>query len=50
MGCFNEDKLIRYLSDGDSFGEQALYKDGRRSLTVKALEPTNCLAISRKTM
>ena len=34
VGCYDGDKLIRYLGEGDSFGEQALYKDGKRSLTV----------------
>ena len=28
VGCYNGDQFIRYLEKGDSFGEQALYKDG----------------------
>jgi cGMP-dependent protein kinase len=35
---------------GDSFGEQALYYKTTRGATVKALEPTICLALGRDTL
>ena len=50
VGCFDEDKFIRNLQTGDSFGEQALYQNGHRTLTVKALEEVHCLAISRENL
>jgi cGMP-dependent protein kinase len=50
VGCYNGDQFIRYLEKGDSFGEQALYKDGVRSLSVIAEEETQCLAISRESL
>ena len=46
--CYDADKLVRELQEGDSFGEQALYEDGIRSLTVKAKTEVRCLAISRE--
>lgn len=48
--CFDDDKLIRELQQSDSFGEQALYEDGRRTLTVKAKVETRCMALSRETL
>lgn len=48
--CYNDDKLIRELQQGDSFGEQALYEDGHRTLSVKAKLETRCIAISRETL
>lgn len=50
VGCYNGDQFIWYLEKGDSFGEQALYKDGVRSLSVIAEEETQCLAISRENL
>lgn len=50
VGCYDGDKFIRPLVEGESFGEQALYQNGVRSLTVKATKPTQCLAISRETL
>ena len=47
ISCYDEDKFIRDLNKGDSFGEQALYKNGLRSLTCKAKEDTELLGISR---
>eukprot|EP00007_Cunea_sp_BSH-02190019_P001746 CAMPEP_0174233310 /NCGR_PEP_ID=MMETSP0417-20130205/3386_1 /TAXON_ID=242541 /ORGANISM="Mayorella sp, Strain BSH-02190019" /LENGTH=308 /DNA_ID=CAMNT_0015311497 /DNA_START=177 /DNA_END=1103 /DNA_ORIENTATION=- len=43
-----EGELCR-LSSGDYFGERALIKDEPRAATVKALETTHCLALSRET-
>jgi HD-GYP domain-containing protein (c-di-GMP phosphodiesterase class II) len=39
--------ILSVQSDGDFFGEMALLDEGRRSATVKALEPTTVLEISR---
>ncbi len=50
VGCYDGDKFVRELNEGDSFGEQALYKNGHRSLTVKAKDKVECLAISRETL
>ena len=36
VGCYDGNKFIRNLCGGESFGEQALYTNGVRSLTVKA--------------
>lgn len=46
--CFDGDKFIRELQQGDSFGEQALYEDGHRTLTVKSKGESRCMAISRE--
>lgn len=35
---------------GASFGERALLADDKRTATVKALSPVNCLALQRKTI
>lgn len=43
-------KEIRTMVKGDSFGEQALYYKTTRGATVKALEPTICLALGRDTL
>lgn len=47
VGCYDEKTLIRDLYEEQSFGEQALYKKGFRTLTVVAKTETKCLAISR---
>ncbi len=39
--------ILSVQSDGDFFGEMALLDEGRRSATVRALEPTTVLEISR---
>jgi HD-GYP domain-containing protein (c-di-GMP phosphodiesterase class II) len=39
--------VLSVQSDGDFFGEMALLDEGRRSATVRALEPTTVLEISR---
>jgi HD-GYP domain-containing protein (c-di-GMP phosphodiesterase class II) len=43
-----EEFVLSVQSDGDFFGEMALLDEGRRSATVRALEPTTVLEISRK--
>lgn len=40
-------QLLNTLRSGDFFGEMALLDHRRRSATVKALEPTNCLGMLR---
>ena len=42
-----EEFVLAVQSDGDFFGEMALLDEGRRSATVRALEPTTVLEISR---
>lgn len=48
--CYDGSKLVRELQEGDSFGEQALYEDGLRGLTVRSKTEVRCLAISRGTL
>lgn len=48
ISCFDENRFIRDLKEGDSFGEQALYKNGVRELSVEAREDTELLGISRE--
>jgi HD-GYP domain-containing protein (c-di-GMP phosphodiesterase class II) len=43
----DEEFVLAVQSDGDFFGEMALLDEGRRSATVRALEPTIVLEISR---
>jgi len=43
-----EEFVLSVQSDGDFFGEMALLDEGRRSATVRALDPTTVLEISRK--
>lgn len=45
--CIKDDKSVRMLHEGDSFGEQALYESGHRTLTVRAATECKCLALSR---
>jgi HD-GYP domain-containing protein (c-di-GMP phosphodiesterase class II) len=42
-----EEFVLSVQSDGSFFGEMALLDEGRRSATVRALEPTTVLEISR---
>jgi HD-GYP domain-containing protein (c-di-GMP phosphodiesterase class II) len=42
-----EEFVLSVQSDGDFFGEMALLDEGRRSATVRALDPTTVLEISR---
>ncbi len=42
-----EEFVLGVYSDGDFFGEMALLDEGRRSATVRALEPTTLLEISK---
>ena len=45
-----DDKEIRKLKEGDSFGEQALYINNVRSSSVIAKGNVACMAISRDTI
>lgn len=45
--CVKNGNVIRELTTGQSFGEQALYDSGHRTLTVVAGENCKCLALSR---
>lgn len=42
-----EERELRVLGPGGSFGEMALLSDRPRSATVTAVEPTECRALSR---
>ena len=42
-----EQFVLSVLSDGDFFGEMALLDEGRRSATIRTLEPTTVLEITR---
>jgi CRP-like cAMP-binding protein len=44
----NESAQVAVLSDGESFGEEALIRDQRRNATVRTLEDTIVLALDRK--
>jgi len=44
------DKDIRKLSKGDSFGEQALYYNTVRQMSVRAEDEVKCLALGRDTL
>jgi len=43
----HEEFVLGVYSDGDFFGEMALLDEGRRSATVRAVEPTTLLEISK---
>jgi len=43
----HEEFVLGVYSDGDFFGEMALLDEGRRSATVRALEPTTLFEISK---
>jgi len=42
-----EDKLLRYLNEGDYFGERALMLDEPRAASVIATQDTECYSLSR---
>lgn len=42
--------MVRKLQVGDSFGEQALYESGVRSLSVRAGQDCMCLGLSRNAL
>ncbi len=44
---YDDEFVLGVYSDGDFFGEMALLDEGRRSATVRALEPTTLLEISK---
>jgi CRP/FNR family cyclic AMP-dependent transcriptional regulator len=39
--------VVARLTEGDSFGEVGLLQQRRRSATVRALEPTDLIALGR---
>ena len=43
-------KSVRELTVGDTFGEQALYKNSTRTLTVRAKGVVKCIALARDTL
>jgi cGMP-dependent protein kinase len=43
-------KEVRKLNKGDSFGEQALYYNTVRQMTVKAENEVECLVLGRDTL
>jgi cGMP-dependent protein kinase 1 len=43
-------KFIRKLAKGDSFGEQSLYYNTMRQLTIKADDEVTCLVLGRDTL
>lgn len=42
-------KILRYYTEGDSFGELALLYNTRRAATIKAIEPSVVFALDRAT-
>ncbi len=48
--CVKDGAVIRKLQAGDSFGEQALYESGVRSLSVRAGQDCVCLGLSRDSL
>ena len=46
-GSDGQQREIRRIGPGGSFGEMALFSDRPRAGTVTALEPTECLALHR---
>lgn len=48
--AYKGNKFIRKLMKGDTFGEQSLYYNTVRQLTVKADEETTVLILSRDTL
>ena len=43
-------KFVRKLGKGDSFGEQSLYYNTMRQLTMKADDEVTCLVVGRDTL
>ena len=50
MSVLKGNKEVRKLFKGDSFGEQALYYNTVRQMTVKAEDEVKCLALGRDTL
>lgn len=50
VAIFKENKEVRKMIKGDSFGEQALYANMKRGATVKAVEKAVCLALGRDSL
>ena len=46
-GGGGEERVIRTLAQGEYFGEMALLDDAPRSASVVAVEPTECLSLTK---
>ena len=46
----DDGKVVRELNAGDTFGEQALYENSTRGLTVRAKGSVKALALARETL
>jgi cGMP-dependent protein kinase len=47
---YKGNKFTRKLNKGDSFGEQSLYYNTIRQLTIKAEDEVTCLVLGRDTL
>jgi cGMP-dependent protein kinase len=47
---YKGNKFVRKISKGDSFGEQSLYYNTMRQLTIKADDEVTCLVLGRDTL
>lgn len=47
---YKGNKFVRKLNKGDSFGEQSLYYNTIRQLTIKAEDEVTCLVLGRDTL
>lgn len=51
VAIYKDDKLIREMVVGETFGEQALFENSKRGATVKAIEDdSRCIALGRDTI
>ena len=47
---YKGNKFVRKISKGDSFGEQSLYYNTMRQLTIRADDEVTCLVLGRDTL
>ncbi|KAL4488509.1 hypothetical protein ABPG72_013077 [Tetrahymena utriculariae] len=51
VAIYKDDKMIREMGVGETFGEQALFENSKRGATVKAMEDdSRCIALGRDTI
>ena len=50
VAVMNDEREIRKLGKGDAFGEQALYFNSTRTMSIRADTETICLALARDTL
>lgn len=50
VAVMNDDREIRKLGKGEAFGEQALFFNSTRTMSIKADSETICLALARDTL